>query len=58
MCAALKRDVCLSVWCGYSIPAAERLDSFAVSIVQLAHAVDESILCRKGFGEELLVMIL
>jgi len=37
--------VCPSVWCGCSVVAAVRLDSSAVGIVQLAHAVDESILC-------------
>jgi len=36
---ALEKDVCPSVWCGYIVPAAERLDLSAVGIAQLARAV-------------------
>jgi len=35
-------------WYGCSIPAAEKLDLSAVDIAQLAHAVNECILCHEG----------
>ena len=34
--------------CGCSVPGAERLDSYAVGIAQLAHTVGKSILCYEG----------
>jgi len=44
-----KHYVALSLQCGCVIPAAERLDSSAVGIVQLvAHEVGESIVCVRG----------
>jgi len=39
--------VALALCCGYVVPAAEWLDSFAVDIAQLAHAVGESIFYRE-----------
>jgi len=39
----------VSVWCGCCIPSAEWLHSSAVGIAQLAHAVDECILCHEGW---------
>ena len=39
----------VALWCGCSVPAAEWLDSSAVGCAQLAHAADESILCRYGW---------
>jgi len=39
----------MALRCGCSISAAEKLDSSAVGAAQLAHAADESILCREGW---------
>jgi len=38
----------LALQCGCSVPVAEWLDSSTVGIAQLAHAVNESILCHEG----------
>ena len=58
--------LCLTVWCGCSILAAEWLDLSTVGIAQLAHAAGESIFLPWGvatrlfpndFGEVLLVWL-
>ena len=45
----------MALWRGHSVPAAE-LDSSAVGIAQLAHAVDEYIICMRD-GDVALVAI-
>ena len=47
--AASKRCVALALRCGCDVSAAEWSDSSAVGIAHLAHAADESILCREGW---------
>jgi len=63
---ALERYVCPSLWCGYSILAAEWLDLSAVGIAQLSHAAgDYSLpwglttrLFPNDFGEDCLIIII